>query len=102
MSQRNDPFQNSDPRFEPWQGPQDESEFSQPDLTPRTLKEWLRSDECAVELEKQPNRPVQKIVRFVDTPRGPELHVEQGDVARVFVGPRSELEKIARAHGAAI
>ena len=99
---RDDPFSRVERGFEPWAGSNSDKEFSQADLTPTTLKRWLRSDECAEELGQQPNKPVQKIVRFVDTPRGPELHIEQGDVTRVFVGPRSELEKIARAHGAAI
>jgi hypothetical protein len=40
-----DPFTAVEPAWERWQGVQGSPEFSQPDLTPRTLKEWLRSDE---------------------------------------------------------
>jgi hypothetical protein len=40
-----DPFATVEPGFERWQGPQGSPEFSQPDVTPRSLKEWLRSDE---------------------------------------------------------
>jgi hypothetical protein len=40
-----DPFTVVEPGWERWQGVQSSPKFSQPDLTPRTLKEWLRSGE---------------------------------------------------------
>jgi hypothetical protein len=40
-----DPFATPEPGFERWSGPQHNPDFSQPDLTPCSLKEWLRSDE---------------------------------------------------------
>jgi hypothetical protein len=40
-----DPFAVIEPGFGRWQGPQHSPDFSQPDLTPCSLKEWLRSDE---------------------------------------------------------
>ena len=45
MTSANDPFAEVESGWERWQGSQHDAEFSQPDLTPRTLKEWLRSDE---------------------------------------------------------
>jgi hypothetical protein len=52
-----DPFAVVEPGFEPWQGPPD-ADLSQPDLTPCSLKEWLRSDEVTKALDRlQPARP---------------------------------------------
>jgi hypothetical protein len=44
-SRINDPFAEIEAGWERWSGPQHDAEFSQPDVTPRSLKEWLRSDE---------------------------------------------------------
>lgn len=46
-----DPFADIEPGFERWQGPRD-IELSQPDLTARSLKDWLRSSEGAKEFER--------------------------------------------------
>jgi hypothetical protein len=46
-----DPFAVIEPGFEPWQGHPD-AELSQPDLTARSLKEWLRSDEATKAISK--------------------------------------------------
>jgi hypothetical protein len=48
-----DPFKNDDPLWEPfdlltWRG----AEFSQPDLTSRSLKDWLRSEAGAKEFQR--------------------------------------------------
>ena len=52
-----DPFAAIEPGFERWQGPQYDADFSQPDLTPRTLKEWLRSDEVQKAIAASHPRP---------------------------------------------
>jgi hypothetical protein len=52
-----DPFATIEPGFEPWAGPP-EVDLSQPDLTPRSLKQWLRSEEVTKAPDKlQPVRP---------------------------------------------
>ncbi len=52
-----DPFAEVEPGFEPWAGPAD-ADLSQPDMTPCSLKEWLRSDEVTRTLDElQPARP---------------------------------------------
>ena len=45
-----DPFAVVEPGFERWQGPRD-AELSQPDLMPRSLKDWLRSHEVTKALD---------------------------------------------------
>jgi hypothetical protein len=52
-----DPFAEVEPGFEPWQGPP-EADLSQPDLTPCSLKDWLRSDEVTKAVDRlHPARP---------------------------------------------
>ena len=98
MSLRNDPFSAPEVGFEPWAEPTNsDKEFSQADLTPTTLKAWLRSPECAAELGQQLQNPIRAVIRFVNTAHGMELHIERGDVVRVYIGPLDELKKIARA-----
>jgi hypothetical protein len=58
MTSANDPFAEVEPGWERWQGPQSSPEFSQPDLTPRTLKEWLRSDEVQKTIAATQPRPI--------------------------------------------
>ena len=95
---RDDPFSQVERGFEPWAGPTNgDKEFSQADFTPTTLKAWLRSPECAEELGQQPQKPIRPLVRFVNTAHGVELHIQRGDVLRVYIGPLDELKKIARA-----
>jgi hypothetical protein len=58
MTSANDPFAAVEPGWERWQGPQHDVLFSQPDLTPRTLKEWLRSDEVQKTIAATQPRPI--------------------------------------------
>jgi hypothetical protein len=54
-----DPFAIPEKGFEPYEAPQNGPEFSQPDLTPRTIKSFLRSEEVQKEVERivpQPTR----------------------------------------------
>lgn len=97
MSQRNDPFATPEPGFEPWEGPlNSDAEFAQPHVSMTgVLRRFVEA-----EIAAHPNKSPQTVVRFVETPHGPELRIEQGDLVRVFTGPRDELAKIARAKGA--
>jgi hypothetical protein len=47
-----DPFQESDPRWQPYSPPQEDDEFALPDLTPTTIKSFLRSPEGQREIER--------------------------------------------------
>ena len=52
-ARRPDPFEDDDPRWQRYDGPQyEDEEFSQPDFTPRTIKDFLRSTEGQREIEK--------------------------------------------------
>ena len=52
-----DPFVNNDPRWEPYQLARQE-DLAQPDLTPTTLKQFLRSQEVQREIQKSfPPKP---------------------------------------------
>jgi hypothetical protein len=90
-----DPFTAVDPGFEPYDGPPlNSSELSQPDLTPTTLKRWLRSDEGIAELPP-PTNP--RFVKWERTPeRGLHLIVSDGVTTTLYEGPEDELRKIAR------
>jgi hypothetical protein len=49
----NDPFLESDPRWQRYDRPQDvDEDFSMRDLTPKTIKDFLRSEEGQHEFEK--------------------------------------------------
>jgi hypothetical protein len=53
-----DPFRNSDPRWQPWEvgkpyGRDDSDLFSQPDITTRSVKDFLRT----IEVPRQPPSP---------------------------------------------
>jgi hypothetical protein len=70
-----DPFAVVEPGFERWQGPQCDLDFSQPDLTARSLKDWLRSDEVTTALDKlqppaklTPNRSHQRLAHIPSFP----------------------------------
>ncbi len=56
-----DPFAIPDTGFEPYSGPSDRDEFSQPDLTPISIKEFLCSQQGQKEFERlvppQPSQP---------------------------------------------
>jgi hypothetical protein len=52
-----DPFATVEPGWERWQGPQSSPELSQPDMTPRSLKEWLRSNEVQKAIAASQPRP---------------------------------------------
>ena len=94
---RDDPFSVPDAGFERWEGLQNDGEFSQPDLTPTTLKTWLRSQEAEKELGQMSQRPARTVVEFMNSANGLELHITRGDVTKIYSGPESELIKIARA-----
>ena len=47
-----DPFAIPEPGFEPYAGPIEDPEFSQPDRTPSTVKDFLRSEETQRAMEK--------------------------------------------------
>jgi hypothetical protein len=48
-----DPFLENDPRWHPYTGPQENpAEFSQPDATPQSIKNFLRSKEGEQEIHR--------------------------------------------------
>jgi hypothetical protein len=69
-----DPFQNADPLWQPFDpNASANSDFSQPDLTPRSLKEWLRSDEVqkAIATAQPPAAVRQRTWRLPNIPTFP-------------------------------
>jgi hypothetical protein len=59
-----DPFSNDDPLWQPYSGAQNDRDFSQPDQTARTVKDFLRSDEMQHAMEKlSPPKPASVVER---------------------------------------
>ena len=61
-----------------------------------TLKSWLTE-----EINNRPQTPARQTARIVTGADGRlELHMTVGDVTRIITGPRQDIERMARSHGA--